>query len=79
MIAYFTYSPFSLTHTLTYIFNVIVQVLAVLAACVNLGEDFGHQLALGVRPSSLLRVVSLRGLEKLRQRSLPVTVLVDPS
>lgn len=72
--------PFnSLPPTHTYIVNVIIQVLSVLAACVNLGEDVSHQLALGVRAPRLLAQVSGRRLEELGQRSLPITVLVYPS
>lgn len=69
--------PATRTIRVTYIFNVIIQVLPVLAACVHLGEDFRHQLALGVHPSSMLSVVSVGGLQKLRKRGLPITILVN--
>lgn len=78
MLLLFNSLPPSHTHLkVTYIVNVIIQVLPVLAASVNLGED--HQLAVGIQPFSLLSWVSRRGLKKLRQRSLSITVLVYPS
>lgn len=53
-------------HTIVaYIVDVIIQVLSVLAPCVDLGEDLGHQVALGIGPSGLLGWMSRRGLEEL--------------
>lgn len=76
------FNSLSPTHThitVTYIFNVIVQVLPVFAACVDLGKDISHELTLRIPLYCLLHLVSGRGLEKLRQGSLPITVLMRPS
>lgn len=61
----------------TYVVQIIVQVLLVFDAGVNLGKDVGRQVTLLVQNFRLFARVSGTGWEKLGQRSLPVTVLVQ--
>lgn len=63
----------------TYIVEIVVQVVLVLDAGVNLGKDVSHQVAPRVQVFRLLAGVSGTGLEKLRQGSLSVAVLVQVS